>query len=159
MAGASATHVDVFYLNQAAGSVDLAVAPAAPALFPSVANQDGGINSSGAPAARGSVVTLYATGEGLTDGANLAGRAAVAPYASPAAPVTLSIGGVAAHLLYAGSAPGFAGLLQVNAVIPSGQVPPGLAAVVLTPVGTASSADYDDVAAMIPSNAPLESPK
>jgi uncharacterized protein (TIGR03437 family) len=101
-------------------------------------NQDGSINSQTAPAARGTAITLYATGEGLTNGANIAGQPAAAPYATPAAPVTLSIGGVSAQVLYAGSAPGFAGLMQVDAVIPGGFVMAGQAAVTLT-VGSATS--------------------
>jgi len=132
VAAANSTHVEVFYQNQSAGTLDLAVAAAAPALFPSVANQDGSVNSQTAAAPRGTMVTFYATGEGLTNGANISGQPAAPPYATPAAPVTLSIGGVSAQLLYAGSAPGFVGLLQLDAVIPGGFVPPGPAAVILT---------------------------
>ena len=132
VAGANATHVEVFYQQQLAGSLDLAVAAASPALYSAVVNQDGSVNSSRAPAVRGSVITLYGTGEGITSGANVAGRSAAPPYATPAAPVSLSIGGMAAQLLYAGAAPGFAGLLQLNAVVPVGFVSTGPAAVVLT---------------------------
>ena len=45
-------------------------------------------------------------------------------------PVTVTIGGVAVQVQFAGLTPGFAGLYQVNAMVPDG-VPPG-AAVVLS---------------------------
>jgi uncharacterized protein (TIGR03437 family) len=84
-------------------------------------NQDGSINSAANPAARGSVVSLYATGQG-----------------SGPASITLTIAGYNAPILYAGSAPGFSGLMQINAQIPSGFLPPGDQAVLLT-VGAAVS--------------------
>jgi uncharacterized protein (TIGR03437 family) len=136
VAGAASTHVEVLYQNRSAGTIDLSVAPAVPSLFPAIVNQDTSINSQTSPAARGTVVTLYATGEGLTNGSNIAGQPAVAPYGSPAAPVTVSIGGVTAQLLYAGRAPGFIGLMQVNAVVPGGFVPTGPAVLTLS-VGSA----------------------
>jgi uncharacterized protein (TIGR03437 family) len=136
VAGASSTHVEVLYQKRSAGTVDLAVAPAVPSLFPAIVNQDTTINSQTSPAPRGTVVTLYATGEGLTNGSNIAGQPAVAPYGTPAAPVTVSIGGIAAQLLYAGRAPGFIGLMQVNAIVPGGFVAPGPAVLTLS-VGSA----------------------
>ena len=83
-------------------------------------------------------MTFYATGEGLTDGANVAGKPAQEPYARPLLPIVLTIAGVKAEILFAGSAPGFVGLMQINAVVPGGFVAPGEAAVELT-VGTAKS--------------------
>jgi len=83
-------------------------------------------------------VTLYATGEGLTNGANIAGQVAGPPYPSPLLPVSLTIGGVAAQIQFVGSAPGSAGMLQINAVVPGGFVPAGSAVVQLT-VGIAVS--------------------
>jgi uncharacterized protein (TIGR03437 family) len=136
--GGTATHVETLSHGQPTGAADVKVAAAAPALFPAVVNQDGSINSEAAPAARGTVLTLYATGQGLADHGNVAGQAAVAPYPRPAQPVTLTIGSVAAKLLYAGSAPGFVGLLQINAVAPGGFMQPGPAPVQLI-VGSAAS--------------------
>ncbi len=133
VAGESATQVEVFYQGQLAGALSLPVVAAAPALFAAALNQDGSVNSSTAPAARGTVVTFFGTGEGLTNGANIAGQPAAAPYPIPTLPVTLTVSGIAAQLLYAGEAPTFAGLLQVDAVIPGGFVPSGPVAVQLTP--------------------------
>ena len=130
VAGSAATHVEVRYQSKLAGVGDLMVASAAPALFPAVVNQDGSLNAATAPAARDTIVTFYATGEGLTTGFNVTGQPAPAPYPRPVLPVTLSIAGVPAQTLYAGSAPGLVGVMQVNARVPAGAAP-GTAAVVL----------------------------
>jgi uncharacterized protein (TIGR03437 family) len=85
-----------------------------------VINQDGTINSAISPAPAGSVVTLFGTGEGLTNGPNQAGQPAAAPYPEPLLAVGVSLGSVTGlQLLYAGSAPGAVGLLQVNCALPS----------------------------------------
>jgi uncharacterized protein (TIGR03437 family) len=81
---------------------------------------------------------LYGTGEGLTDGPNISGKAAAAPYPRPRLPVTLAAAGVGAEILYAGSAPGLVGTMQINARVPGGFVPAGQIAVQLT-VGTAAA--------------------
>ena len=83
-------------------------------------------------------MTLFGTGEGLTDRPNLSGQTAAAPYAHPKLPVTLTVAGIPAQILYAGSAPGLVGMLQINARLPGGFVPSGQVAVELT-VGTALS--------------------
>jgi uncharacterized protein (TIGR03437 family) len=84
-------------------------------------NQDGSLNSATNPADRGSVVSIYATGQG-----------------SGAANVTLTIAGYNAPLYYAGPAPGFPGLMQTNAQIPCGFLPPGNQAVTLSIDGVSS---------------------
>jgi uncharacterized protein (TIGR03437 family) len=118
--------------------MDVPVAAAAPALFPAVLNPDGSLNSASAPAPPGSILTFFATGEGLTNGPNVAGQPAAAPYPPPTQPVTLSIAGVQAEILYSGSAPGLIGVLQVNARIP-GSLPPGDGMEVKLTVGAAES--------------------
>ena len=49
------------------------------------------------------------------------------PLPKPIAPVLVSIGGLTADIQYAGAAPGYAGLMQLNAWVPtaapSGDVP------------------------------------
>jgi len=70
---------------------------------------------------RGSIITLYATGQGT-------GLSAI----------NLTIGNYAAQLLYAAAAPGFPGLMQINAQVPGGFLGPGIQPVVLS-VGTAAS--------------------
>lgn len=132
IAGNATTHVEAFYQGKSGGTVDLAVAPANPALFPVAVNQDGSLNSETNPAARGTIMAFFATGEGLTDGANTSGIAAQAPYPRPRQTVEVTMGGIAADLLYAGAAPGQVGELQVNARVPGGFLPTGQVAVQLS---------------------------
>jgi uncharacterized protein (TIGR03437 family) len=121
------------------------VAAAGPALF-TVADSTGPVaashpdktsNSALNPAPAGSVVTFWATGEGATTPAGVTGRLAGDPLPSPVLPVTLKIGGFPAEVLYAGAAPGFAGLMQVNARVPE-RLTPGTHDIELT-VGRISS--------------------
>jgi uncharacterized protein (TIGR03437 family) len=86
-----------------------------------IVNQDGTVNSAANPAARGSVISIYATGEGQTSPAGVTGSVTQSNAKAPVLPVTVTIGGTGATVQYAGPAPGaVAGLLQVNAVVPQG---------------------------------------
>lgn len=134
--GGSVVNVEVRVNGQAAGIAALTAVDALPAVFPAVANQDGSINPQSHPAARNSVITLYATGWGLTNGRNISGEPAAAPYALPLLPVALTIAGVPAEILFAGRAPGLVGILQINAGTPGGFVAAGPVTVQLA-VGTA----------------------
>jgi uncharacterized protein (TIGR03437 family) len=91
-------------------------------------NVDGTANSAANPAARESVIVLFATGQGQDLSA-----------------VSLTIGGYPAALVYAGPAPGFPGLMQINAQIPGGFLPPGILPVVLS-LGNAASQEGVTVA-------------
>jgi uncharacterized protein (TIGR03118 family) len=104
-----------------------------------VFNQDGTINTTANAAAKGSVVILYATGEGMTNPAGQDGLISSNDILrEPLLPVSLTIGGATAQVLYAGSAPGnVAGVMEVEAVVPAGATS-GAAPVVLS-VGTAAS--------------------
>jgi uncharacterized protein (TIGR03437 family) len=99
-------------------------------------NQDGSFNSPENPADRGSIIVLYATGEGTTDPVSVEGVAAAAPAPSLTLPVTVRIGGYPAEIQYAGPAPGLIGLMQINARIPGGYAPRGVLPVTIE-VGTA----------------------
>jgi uncharacterized protein (TIGR03437 family) len=101
-------------------------------------NENGSLNSPAEPAHKGSIVTLYATGEGLTLPGSKDGNPATAPFPAPALPVTLMVGHYPAHILFVGEAPGYAGLLQINARLPGGLAPTGSVSVVLS-IETASS--------------------
>jgi uncharacterized protein (TIGR03437 family) len=81
---------------------------------------------------------LFATGEGQTAPPGEDGKLAVQPYPTPVLPVSVTIGGITAETTFVGSAPGFAGVLQVNARIPAG-VAPGSAIEVVIRVGGVSS--------------------
>jgi uncharacterized protein (TIGR03437 family) len=133
------TQMEVFYRGVSRVRLVLPVAESAPAIFAgAVVNQDGSLNAADNPAARSSVITIFATGEGATDPGGVSGRAAQAPYAQPLLPVELKVGGNPCEILYAGSAPGLVGQMQINARVPDGFVPTGILPVVLT-VGSGSS--------------------
>ena len=102
-----------------------------------VVHLDGSLNSFSNPARSGDVVILFATGEGQTEPPGMDGKLSTSPFPRPRLPVALTIGGRPAALTFAGSAPGFAGLLQLNARVPVESNGDG-AEVVLT-VGEASS--------------------
>ena len=133
VAGRSTTQVMVANDGQFSATPALTVAPSAPALFTSdasgsgpgaILNQDGTLNTAANPATRGSIVVLFLTGAGPMDPASPDGFVATNALASIASPVSVTIGGQPARVLYAGSAPGLiAGIAQINAVIPDGVAP------------------------------------
>jgi uncharacterized protein (TIGR03437 family) len=88
-------------------------------------NQDGSLNSHANPAARGSVVTLFGTGEGVTTPALPDGALEIStPYSTTQAPVAVKFGGQTAQIQYDGAAPFLpTGVFQINATIPSGVTP------------------------------------
>ncbi len=115
----------------------LAVAAAAPGVFV-VLNQNYSVNSATNPAAAGSVVVLYATGEGQTKPAGVDGKIATNVWPKPLLAVSVTVGGKNATLAYFGAAPGFiAGAMQINLRLPAG-LAPGAAALVFS-VGSFSS--------------------
>lgn len=120
IAGAATTHLEMFYQGKTMGTADLPVAAAAPALLSAITKQDGSVNSETAPAPPGTVITVYATGEGLTDIGNVSGKPAEPPPAHPRLPVTVTIAGIAAEVTFAGCAPGLVGMLQIILRAPGG---------------------------------------
>jgi uncharacterized protein (TIGR03437 family) len=104
-------------------TMTIPLAATAPGLFEGATyNQDGTPNTTSNPAAAGSVVVFYATGLGQTDPPGQDGvRYGSLVLAETIAPVTAAIGGQAAQVIYAGSAPGqISGLMQVEIVVPTG---------------------------------------
>ena len=108
------------------GTLTIPVAASAPGLFTATAggtgqaaaqNQDLSINSASNPAAPGSIVVLYGTGAG-----------------SPVLPVSVTVDGQAADVLYAGGT----GVIQVNIQLPAG-IHSGAAVPVVLRVGGAVS--------------------
>jgi len=110
-------------------SVPIKLTPAAPALFEldvhtAVATEpDGSVLTAAAPAAPGDIVILYATGLGQT---NPPVESGVLPtQAAPLVDIgkfSVVLNGVAVNpsaISYAGIAPGFAGLYQINVRLPA----------------------------------------
>jgi uncharacterized protein (TIGR03437 family) len=141
------TQVVVQYQGLSTAPVSVPLAATAPGIFTAdgtgrgaaaVINRDGSSNNSGSPAPPGSVVTFFATGEGVTVPAGVDGRVTGTVLPKPVAPVTATIGGVPATVLFAGEAPNdVAGVMQVNVTVPT-NLPAGAVPLVLT-VGAASS--------------------
>jgi uncharacterized protein (TIGR03437 family) len=91
----------------------------------------------GHPASAGETVVIFCTGLGAVVPAPQDG--APAPGAAQTTlPASVTIGGAPAHVDYAGLSPGFVGLYQINAQVPSG-LAPGNQAVIITMNGIQSS--------------------
>lgn len=132
------THVQVEYQGVRSDPFPITVSPTAPGLFTADASGKGQAAGTG-PAERGSVITLWATGEGLTDPPGVDGRLAVGVVPKPLAAVSVNIGGQPATVQYAGAAPGeMPGLFQINVQIPA-NVQPGNQVPVQLTVGATSS--------------------
>jgi uncharacterized protein (TIGR03437 family) len=110
----SATEVEIRYKGAMVGAIPITAAETAPGLFADASgqaaatNQDGSLNSSSNPSARGSVISLFGTGLGKS-----------------AAPVSVTIGGYSGDILYAGPVSSYPGMFQVNARVPAGYLAPG----------------------------------
>jgi uncharacterized protein (TIGR03437 family) len=109
-------------------------------------NQDGSLNNGANPAKAGSVVTLYATGQGFISGMPADGSPAEGLIRTSQTPqVFINSGYVApADVLYSGLAPGFVGLWQINVKIPS-DVPPGAVIVFISYGGINSILDPNGI--------------
>jgi uncharacterized protein (TIGR03437 family) len=146
VSGRASTAVQVNYLGVNSAAINYNVAAAVPGIYTlnqagsgqgAIENQDFSINGSNNPAARGSVVSIYMTGEGITSPASVTGQLAVS-LNKPVLPVTATINGVSAPVQYAGSAPGEVyGVMQVNVLLPT-TLPTGTLPIVIT-VGTTNT--------------------
>jgi len=104
-------------------------------------NQNGSANSAANPASAGQTVVLFLTGDGVETPAGPDGiiNAEVLPLPVPKLPVSVTVGGVAAKVQYAGAAPGAVqGVMQLNLLLPAG-VSTGSAVPVKVTVGSATS--------------------
>jgi len=146
LAGRPGTRLYVEYQGRKSNVVELAMAAASPALFMlgasgqgAILNQDFMVNSASNPAARGSIVMFYGTGEGATSPAGVDGLTAVSEPPKPVLPIRVQIGGIEAEVHYAGGVQTLvAGVMQVNVRVPQG-VTPGNAVNAVLMVGGASS--------------------
>jgi uncharacterized protein (TIGR03437 family) len=144
LAGQSTANVSIFFNGSVSAQFTQPLAPTAPHFFTgtyqaagqiAAFNSDSSVNSSANPASAGSVVVLYATGEGVTSPPGIDGSLVGSTLTQPRANVSVTIGGQPATVLYAGGSPGLIeGLLQINVRIPAG-TPAGNAPVTLV-IGT-----------------------
>ncbi len=136
VAGKPVVRVAVEYLGVQSAPYLQPILPAKPAIFSAnssgtgpgaILNENGTLNRAQDPAAKGSVIVVYATGGGLMTPAGQDGRVA-AGVSRLDLPVTATVGGQTAEVLYAGNAPGLVeGVVQINlrlnANTPSGEQP------------------------------------
>jgi uncharacterized protein (TIGR03437 family) len=148
VAGRSSTQLQIEYRGNKSVPVEVTVAPSAPGIFTldasgrgfgAILNENGQVNTPATPASRGAIISLYATGEGQTNPPGQDGKPASGVPPKPLLPVSVTIGGIAAEVLYAGGAPQLvAGVLQVNVRVPAAAPAGGAVPIQLT-VGNASS--------------------
>ena len=152
VSGRTTTNIQVEYLGVQSLSIAYNVTAAAPGIYTlnqagngpgATLNQDGfTVNGPNTPAARGSVVSVYMTGEGQTSPVGVDGLVIPPVLTSlkrPVLTVTATIGGINAPVQYAGSAAGLiSGCMQVNILVPP-TAPLGGAVPLVITVGTAST--------------------
>jgi len=135
MALLSSPSVSIKYMGQTSIAYQLSSAASAPGLFTenssgigtgAILNQDNSLNGPGHPAAKGSIVQLFLTGEGQTNPPGVTGAITAAtlppPQVTPAPvqPIDVFVNGQPALYTYAGEAPGqVAGVMQLNVQIPA----------------------------------------
>ena len=140
------TSVVVQYLSQRSSTVTVPVAASAPGIFiinssnqGAILNQDASVNGIGNGAEPGSVISIFATGEGQTSPGGIDGSITQGALPVPLLSVTVQIAGQDAQVIYAGAAPlEPAGVLQVNAIVPAG-VQRGVSAPISIKVGNSTS--------------------
>jgi uncharacterized protein (TIGR03437 family) len=88
------------------------------------------------PASAGDVLVIYCAGLGAVDPQVVAGSATpLAPLSNTVNPVSVTLGGKSLAVLFAGLTPQYAGLYQVNAIIPTGVTPGDAVPLVVSAAG------------------------
>jgi uncharacterized protein (TIGR03437 family) len=128
--GKDNTQMQVEYQGTLSNTVSLPAVPSAPGLFTLdssgsgpglIFDAQGNPNSDANPAAAESAVTLYVTGEGQTAPPGVDGLIAVDPAPAPVLPVTVTIDGINAPVLfYGGAVSQVAGMMRIDVQIPDG---------------------------------------
>jgi uncharacterized protein (TIGR03437 family) len=151
VASSTTVNVVVVYQGNASTPFPIAIAATRPGIFThsgsgtgqgAILNQDQSINGASSPAARGSWVAIYATGEGITTPAGVDGRVSAyhgTPLPKAQAACSATIGGQPANVNYCGEAPDFtAGVLQMNVQVPD-SINPGTSVPVTITIGGVTS--------------------
>ena len=121
-----AASVVVFRDGAASTAASITVQPAAPTILTYgtnraiVQNQDYSLNASTNPAQVGSYATAYLIGSGPVSPTVADGEpAGASPLSQETLNTTVTVGGTPATVLFAGMAPGFVGLVQVDLQVPN----------------------------------------
>jgi uncharacterized protein (TIGR03437 family) len=127
--GRLSARVQVEYGTSFSVPIEAKVVDAAPGIFTTgvagrgqaaAMNSDLSSNSLANPAARGSVITIFGTGEGQTEPPGQDGRIILTDLRKPLLPVTARIGGRTAEVLYVGSGSMLvSGTFQANILVPA----------------------------------------
>jgi uncharacterized protein (TIGR03437 family) len=122
--------MQVEFQGMLSNAVTLPVVANAPGLFTAdssgsgqglIFDAMGNPNSVSNPAAAESVVTLYVTGEGQTLPPGIDGLIATDPAPAPVLPVSVTIDGIDAPVIYYGGAVGqVAGMMRIDVQVPDG---------------------------------------
>lgn len=148
VSGLSTTTIQVQYNGVTGNSVTVPVVASSPGVFTQsygpgqawVANQDQSFNSASNPAARGTYIAFWLTGQGLLNATIADGTQPTGPpFPTPLLPVSVTLGGVtvpAANLAFDGLV--YSGEVQINLLIPD-NAPTGSAIPLVVTIGGASS--------------------
>jgi uncharacterized protein (TIGR03437 family) len=146
---------DVQVLNVATGQIlgdtTVEMVPVLPGFFTQAGNgmgaaaalnQDNTVNSQDNPAAQGSVITIFGTGQGFIPGAPADGNVSNAPLSTPQVPLLIMGTNYvpAANIQYSGLSPALVGVWQINVLIPDSVIttptnPTQVVAELATPTG------------------------
>jgi len=125
--------------------VNIAIQPAAPGLFTNPSgyaaalNANGTVNSEVNPAAAGTVISVFFTGQGpVSTGVDDGAAASQGLIVSTTSAISATIGGSLAQSEFAGLAPGYAGVAQINLKVPA--LASGVYPLIVTAGGRASNA-------------------
>lgn len=126
------TSMQAFFHRIPSNRLAVEVVEAAPEIFSDLGthyvialNEDGSRNGPTSAANPGGIVVLFASGGGQTSPTGLTGAAALSPHPKLTLPVSVTVGGEPAEVLFAGEVPGFVGLVQVNARLAVSTAPAG----------------------------------
>lgn len=138
LAGSTTAALTISYGGVQVAMASVPEAATHPGVFPLIFNSDGSANSATNPAAAGSVIYLFGTGQGVTNPPSITGADAVSVYPDPAASVSLTADGRDLGIVFKGQAPFTAGVFQVNARLPA-DLGPGTALPLVLTVGGAQA--------------------